>query len=240
MKIKQLSWFSAGPEVLNALRLLSDGGFRQYFYLCTNANRKTGRIRVSYTELADSLGRSRRSIACHFDELREKHVCTVAPGANQHSRTEVEICDEFWPYTKEGLAISPSEWSRYSTGIKSLLSKRACIRCAFTPTDERFAAELFARKVSLGEIEKAIALACCRKYAGLLNGTDNEMIHRFSYFRDAIDEVRDPDAHPIQAHQLNQRVLTAEYYEEKWLASQASSAGANFASAARSKQKETG
>ena len=226
MRIKQTGWFAAGPEVLNALQLLSDGGFRQYFYLCLNARRDTGRIRVSYAELAQILRRSRRSIACHFDELREKHVCIVAPGANQYSRTEVEICDEFWPYARGSAVISPSEWALYYAGIKSLLSKRACIHCAFTASDERFAAELFARRVPLDEIEKAIALACCRKYAGLLNGTHNEMIRRFSYFRGTLEEVQDPDALPIQGKQLEQRILTAEYYEEKWLAKKKSAAHA--------------
>jgi hypothetical protein len=235
LKIKQQVWFAAGPEVQKALLLLSDGGFRQYFYLCSSASRNTGRIRVSYAELAEALQRSRRSIACHFDELREKHVCVVTPGANQHCRTEVEICDDFWPYTKAGGESSPTEWSAYCAGIRSLLSKRACIQCAFTAADERFAAELFMRKVSLDEIEKAIALACCRKYAGLINGTDNEMIHRLSYFRETLKEVQDPNAHPIQADLLKQRILTAEYYERKWLARRESAAGAKSASTAPQK-----
>jgi hypothetical protein len=219
MRIKQPGWLAAGREVLKALRILTDAGFRQYFYLCSNASRNTGRISISYVELAEILQRSRRSIVSHFDELREKHVCIITPGANQHCRTEVEICDEFWPYAKEGGDVVPSEWSAFCAGIRSLLSKRACIQCAFTLADERFAAELFSHRVSLHEVEQAVALACCRKYAGLLNGTDNERIRRFSYFRETLEEVRDPDAHPIQANQLEQRILTAEYYEEKWLAS---------------------
>ena len=64
--------------------------------------------------------------------------------------------------------------------------------------------ELFRDEVSVDQIEQAIALACCRKYVGLLNGTDNEVIRRFSYFRDAIEEVRDPEAHPEQPALLNQ------------------------------------
>lgn len=115
---------------------------------------------------------------------------------------------------------------------------RACINCDFTATDEQFAAELFRDGVSLEQIEQAIALACCRKYVGLINGTDNEMIHRFSYFRDAIEEVRDPDAHPKQPGLLKQRILSAEHYEEKWLVKRGGSAGTLFASAARLKSKE--
>lgn len=235
LKIKQQGWFAGGPEVRNALILLSDGGFRLYFYLCLNASRATGRSGVSYAELARDLARSRRSIASYFDELRDKKVCVVTCARNQHSRTEVEICDEFWPYSKERGADALSAWHSYRDSIQALLSKRACITCSFSGADERFAKELFERGVTLREIEQAIALACCRKYAGLLNGTDNEMIHRFSYFRDTLEEVQDPDAHPSQPQVLNQRILSAEYYEEKWLARQERAADANFTPAARSK-----
>ena len=240
VKIKESGWFAAGREIQKALFLLSDGGFRLYIHLCLDANRSTGRVVIHYGELATKLKRSPGYIGKHFKELRTASICqVVSAGVNQHSRTEVEICDEFWPYTKERPAVRPSEWSSYRAAIRSMLSKRACIKCDFTATDEQFAAELFRRRVSLEQIEQAIALACCRKYAGLMNGTDNEMIRRFSYFRDTLEEVRDPDAHPIQPQQLKQRILTAEYYEEKWLASLDHSAGAHFASAARLKSKET-
>ncbi len=235
MRIKQTAWFAAGPEVRKALLILSDGGFRLYFYLCLNASRATGRTRVSYAELALDLARSRRSIASYFDELRAKQICVASCARNQHSRTEVEICDDFWPYTKEGCGDTLSAWHSYRDSIQALLSKRACIRCSFSGADERFAKELFERGVTLREIEQAIALACCRKYAGLLNGTDNEMIHRFSYFRDTLEEVQDPDAHPSQPQLLSQRILSAEYYEEKWLAQQERAADAKFTPAARSK-----
>ena len=231
MRIKQQGWFAAGPEVRNALLILSDGGFRLYFYLCLNASRATGRSRVSYAGLARDLARSRRSIASYFDELRDKRVCVTTCARNQHSRTEVEICDEFWPYSKERGADALSAWHSYRDSIQALLSKRACIKCSFSGADVRFAQELFERKVTLNEIEQAIALACCRKYVGLLNGTDKDIIRRFSYFRDTIEELRDPEAHPSQPQVLNQRILSAEYYEKKWLAQREHAADANFAPA---------
>jgi hypothetical protein len=64
------------------------------------------------------------------------------------------------------------------------------------------------------------------------------MIRRFSYFRDTIEEIRDPDANPKQAGLLKQRILSAKYYEEKWLLKRGGTGGANFASAARQKAKE--
>jgi hypothetical protein len=240
MEIKHPGWFAAGIEVQKALILLTDGGFRLCFRLCLDANRSTARVFIDYGELAAKLHRSRGYIGKHFKELRAASICHVVSAAvNQHSRTEVEICDEFWPYTKERPADKPSEWSGYRAAIRSMLSKRACINCAFTATDEQFAAELFRGGVSLEQIEQAIALASCRKYVGLINGTDNEIIRRFSYFRDAIEEVRDPYAHPKQPGLLKQRILSAEYYEEKWLASRGRAAGTHFASAARLKTKKT-
>ena len=233
MEIKQSHWFAAGPEVEAALKLLSDGAFRLYFHICLVASRSTGRIHANYADLACALGRSRRSIATYLEEMRERGVCRINPAVNQHGCTEIEICDEFWSYTKERTAIPPSEWENFRTQIKSLLSKRACVQCEFAATDERFAAELFARRVSLEEVERAIALACCRKYAGLINGTDNEPIRRLSYFRDSIEEVRDPDAPPIQAQLLSQRIQTVQYLEEKWLLMQNRTADARNASANR-------
>ena len=96
-----------------------------------------------------------------------------------------------------------------------MLSKRACINRGFSATDERSAAKIFRHGVSLDEIEQAIALACCRKYVGLISGTDNEVIRRFSYFRDAIEEVRDPEAHPKQPELLKQRILSVEILREE-------------------------
>lgn len=239
LQIKNSGWFPAGDEVQKALAVLSDGAFRAYMYLAMMADRRRGSVTATYSELATGLKRSRRSISTYMGELTDRGICRVDAAPNQHGRNRIEICDEFWPYTKEAARIASSDWDSYCAGIRSLLSKRACIQCEFAATDERFAAELFAQKVSLEELEKAIALACCRKYAGLINGTDNEVIRRLSYFRDSIIEVRDPNAHPIQAQQLNQRVQTAVYLEQKWLAKQKLSADANFASAPRQENNET-
>lgn len=239
MQIKEGNWFAAGPEVQRAFRLLSDGAFRLYFYLASNAGRSTGAFSGRYKDIAIQVDRSPRSIVIWVDELKKNGVCEIRPGANQHSVTEFLIADEFWPYTREGAIGKSAPLDSYIQGVRSMLSARACIRCTFTEGDREFAADLFAQGVSLEQIKRAIALACCRKYVGLLNGTDKRLIRHFSYFRDAIEEVRNPNAHPIQAQQLDQRIMTAEYYERKWLASSASLAGADFASASRPKNQET-
>jgi len=61
------------------------------------------------------------------------------------------------------------------------------------------------------------------------------MIRPFSYFRDSIDEVLDPDAHLGQAGLLNQRIQIVQYLAEKWLAMRLAKADARLCSGAVSK-----
>jgi hypothetical protein len=42
-------------------------------------------------------------------------------------------------------------------------------------------------------LTSAIALGCCRRYTSLLNGTASDPIFSLSYFRDVIEEVRNPE-----------------------------------------------
>ncbi len=80
------------------------------------------------------------------------------PAVNQHHRTEIEVCDEFWPYTRANSSIESSESEQYLAHIKTFLSKRACVRSDFEAADERTIANLLAQQVPLERIERAIAL----------------------------------------------------------------------------------
>lgn len=164
MEIRDSSWFAAGAEVQNALLLLSDGAFRLYFYVCLNASRRTGRLSMSYHDLANRLGRSRRSIASHFDELRRQGICRMHPALNQHQCTEIEVCDEFWPYTRPNSIVQTSDAHHDVARIKTFLSKRFCFHSTSSAADEQTIAKLIAQQVSLERIERAIALGYCRKY----------------------------------------------------------------------------
>ena len=128
MKVKASSWFAAGPEVSRALLLLSDGAFRLYFYVCLNANRENGCLTISYLSVARALAKSRRSIAAYFKELRRTEVCLVRTAVNQRRDSEIEICDDFWPYTRLERSLKSSDNERYLLGIRSLLDARACVR----------------------------------------------------------------------------------------------------------------
>ena len=236
MEIKHSNWFAAGPEVQRALTLLSDGAFRLYFYICLNASRKSGRISVSYSALALTLGRSRRSIASHFDELRRQGICHMNPAVNQHHCTEIEICDDFWPYTKTNGGLQPSESGRYIASIRSFLSERTCVRSSFSAADEKFAGDLMAQDVPLERIERAIALGCCRRYVSLLNGTASDPIFSLLYFRDVITEVRDPE---IPSGYWDYVMPELLHLERKWAEKQNAIAGAISASASGPKKEET-
>ena len=215
MEIKQSRWFAAGPEVNLALLTLSDGAFRQYFYVCLNASRETGRLSVSYQDLASALGRSRRSVGSHFEEMRRLGICRIYPAANQHHCTEVEVCDDYWPYTKSCCGIESAEQSRYLAGIKTLLANRACVQTAASPADEKFAVGLFARQVPIEQIGRAIALGCCRKYVSMLNGTNSGLISSLAYFRDLIEEVGDPE---VPCGYWDYVMPELEHLEKKWIA----------------------
>jgi hypothetical protein len=233
MEIKHSNWFAAGQEVQQALFLLSDGAFRLYFYLCSNAIRSTGSLSVSYLDLAAELGRSRRSIASYVEELRKKGVCRVQPAVNQHQQSEIEICEQFWPYTRTGTSVEPSENWRFMTRVQSLLSKRACIRCRFTAADRAFAEQLAARAVPSEQIERAIALGCSRKYVSLLNGTDSGLILSFSYFKDLIEEAGDQGT---PAGYWDYLMPQLKRLETQWIARE-KKADANNASANPSKTR---
>ena len=101
MKLKDpTGWFAAGPRMLQALLLLSDGAFKLFAYLSLTAGRSTGRVQVTQLELARALGKSRNSISSYLDELTRQGLCLIKPSPNQHQPGEIEIADAFWPYHK--------------------------------------------------------------------------------------------------------------------------------------------
>lgn len=236
MEIKHSSWFAAGPEVQNALFMLSDGAFRLYFYVCLNASRRTGRLSIGYRDLSNSRGRSRRSIASHFDELRRQGVCRIHPALNQHQCTEIEVCDEFWPYTRANSIIQASEADDNVARIEAFLSKRVCFHSISSAADEQTIAKFIAHQVSLEQIERGIALGCCRKYVSLLNGTDSGPIFSFAYFRDVIEEVQDPG---IPSGYWNYVMPEMEHLEKKWIEERDKAAGAKVTPTSRPKSLET-
>ena len=59
LRLKQpTGWFAAGREVAQALSLLSDGAFKLFMWICLNADRGLGAIRIEPDEVARALGKS--------------------------------------------------------------------------------------------------------------------------------------------------------------------------------------
>ena len=174
-------WFAAGWEFAEAMTTLSDAAFKLFAWLCLNADRHTGRIRISAAEIAQSLGKSENEIEAICGQLVDRGVC------RHDLDQEVEIADRYWPYQKQSSGSGSEE---YVAQVRKLLSQPACVRCRFTAADENLARGLHQRGVSLAQVERAIWLGCARKYATLLSNQAAAMpIASLNYFTAVIEEV---------------------------------------------------
>ena len=182
-------WFAAGREVSRALPLLSDGAFKLYMYVCLNADRATGLLKVGHADLVKALGKSRRSVIAYLDELREQQVCDIRPAMNQHIGGEIEIRDAFWPYEKESARVKPGDLAGYTEQIRRLLKSRHCLDVSFMPADEKLAAVFFRQKIPIEQIEHGFLLACARRFVTLVNGNGLGVITSLHYFQNAIEEA---------------------------------------------------
>jgi hypothetical protein len=188
-------WFAAGPRMLQALLLLSDGAFRLFAYLSLTADRTTGRLRVTQLELARVLDRSRNSISSYLDELTQHGVCLINSAPNQHQPGVIEIADAFWPYLKEadtkaipGLPVDSSE-NDFIEQIRACLLKYSIVRSSFGAADRRLAVELFRDGVSFVQLERAFLLGLSRKYNSSLNSISSSPIYSLAYFTPILDEI---------------------------------------------------
>jgi DNA-binding Lrp family transcriptional regulator len=173
-------WFAAGWTFAEALTFLSDAAFKLFAWLCLNADRHSGRIRITAAEIAQALGKSESAIQTARDELVQRGVC-------RGMELEVEIVDRYWPYEKQMPQSGPQE---YVAQVRKLLSEPACVRCRFSAADEKMARDLYQRGVALNQVARAIWLGCARKYTTLLaNQTATMPIASLSYFAAVIDEV---------------------------------------------------
>ncbi len=132
-------WFAAGREMQQALALLSDGAFKLYVYVCLHAERSSGRLKFRHSELAQSLGKSPRSITSYLNELRRQGVCQVQAAANQHQMGSIEIADRFWPYHKQLSEVPVCNQTRYIERVRQLFLSRAfssaALNVPWTQTD---------------------------------------------------------------------------------------------------------
>lgn len=224
-------WFAAGREVAAALKVLSDGAFKVYIWLCLHADRSSGRLQVDQSAVANSLSKSRRSIVSYFEELRTQGVCGTEFAANQFGRGEVRICSAFWPYELLDSAVTTASEAGYMSHIQTLLKSRRCVVNSFTPADQKLARALFSDKVPIENVERAFLLGCARKYASWLSGHVSGPITSLSYFSTVIAEVGELEVSASYWRYLSKRVGDLE---QAWMDKNASSgAGSSQNSALR-------
>jgi hypothetical protein len=131
-----------------------------------------------------------------LEELCRCEVCMRHPDADGRialDRLSVEICDRFWPYEKPPVEEFGIDQNRYVQRVRQMLSGTACVRVNFSAADERLAAILYRRGVTLVHLQRAIWRGCARKYVALLNAPENAdmLITSLSYFSALVNEVAD-------------------------------------------------
>ena len=102
---RETGFFAAGEELGHALQLLGDGAFKLFVWVCLQAEEATGRLAFDRSELARILGRSRRTLGRHLEELVQAGTCELERSTNQHRQSVLRVRPEFWPYARiEGTA----------------------------------------------------------------------------------------------------------------------------------------
>jgi len=208
LQLKQpTGWFAAGREVAEALMLLSESAFRLYIYICLNADRHTGRLAIDPASLASVLRREPAAIEDDLGELRRHDVCDRPDGRS------LEICDRFWPYHRQSPAAPPDGQADYIRSAREAFLEPACVCSAFTPADQKLAADLHRRGVPLENLRRAIWLGSARKYISMLNGQPPAPIASLGYFTVLLEEVTRAPVTDAYWQQLRQKLLMLE---QRW------------------------
>jgi len=207
-KLKYASgWFAAGREIRLAATLLSDSAFKLFVWVCLNAGRNSGRLRLVAADLARSLQKTEREIDLCVQELVGAGVCRLdAPGS-------IQIQERFWPYWRDPTESDPRDAETYVAAIQRLFLRQGCVLSSFSPADERLAADWFRRGISFECAERAIYLGVARKYTALLNNGKGSPITALSYFEGLLDEV---NRATVSRDYWRHLVRRTEQFEQRW------------------------
>jgi hypothetical protein len=224
-------FYAAGLEIGEALRLLSDGAFKIYVYVCLHADRRTAQLRFRIAELAQATGHSRRSLTTYLEELRTTEVGLVYRAANQHEFGRIEICDRFWPYVKQpGGSQEDPEQALYVARVRGLFLEPACVSSIFSAADEKLAIQWYRSGVPLDQVRRAVLLGCARKYVSLVNNAAGSLITGLQYFAGIVQEVATFD---VSLDYWRHLAMRMPKIESQWRAQ------ATFAPATRPANAET-
>ena len=177
-------WFAAGAEVHPALTLLSDASFKLFLWLCLHAERSTGSLCGSPSQIAAAVGKTEAEVQVALEELFGQGVAEWA------AQGVIEIRDRFWPYERAGRGAAASDRGSYVVEVRRLFLERACVRSVFSAADERLAAQLHQKGIPLECVGRAIWLGSMRKYVAMLNRGAGTPVTSLHYFATLLDEVQ--------------------------------------------------
>jgi len=204
LRLKQpTGWFAAGNEVAQALRLLSDSAFKLFMWICLNAGRGLGAIRVEPGKIARILGKTEAEIDANLRELFLEGIAQPAVDGT------IQVADRFWPYQRPPTGGQAETLAAYISRMKRVFLDRRCVQSAFTAADEKLAMELYHAGVPITDAEHAILLGALRKYVALMNNGRGTAITSLHYFAALFDEVRQ-DVPPSYWAHVARRVREAE------------------------------
>ena len=223
LKLKNArNWFAAGIEVQQTLSILSDGAFKLFMHICLNAERATGFLSTTQTELARNLKKSPGAIRKYLSEMETAGICSTSFSNNPVSRGSVQITPAHWPYESDAVqSASNDAVDKYIAEIKTMLSARACTRIAFSTADEILARKWFNDGIALDRIDQAILMGCARKYVAWRN---NQAIHgpilTLRYFDPIVEEIGNQKVAPdywefLRIKIQRQEKLWIQKYQEK-------------------------
>jgi hypothetical protein len=204
LRLKQpTGWFAAGREVAQALSLLSDGAFKLFMWICLNADRGLGAMRVEPIQVARVLGKTEAEIRADLRALFQAEIGQPTPDG------AIQIADRYWPYERAPTGQQAEKLAIYIGRLKRAFLERRCVRSAFTAADEKIAIELYHAGVAIADVEHAILLGSLRKYVALINNGRGTPITSLRYFAALFDEVKQ-DTSPSYWVHVERRVRDAE------------------------------
>lgn len=237
-------WFAAGREWQRAMRQLSDGAFKLFVWISLQAERATGRFAFRQAELAQALGKSRRSIGTYLKELERKGVCRRSSAPNQYLDGVLQVSEPYWPYRgipAESSGSDPEE-KQYLEAIRRLLGDHPCLRFALSAADRQLVQQWSEQALPWAQVEQAILIGGGRKYVSWLNGQPGEPIGSLHYFTPILEEIAQLE---LSAEYCAFNRLQVEKLKSRWLKTQPrtksneDSACENFAQAKAPKTGET-
>ncbi len=196
LKRGQRGWFAAGAGFERALDELSDTAFKVFAHVCLRARRADGCLEFERDGLARQLGKSRSTLGRCLRELEAKGICALQAAPNQHRRSRLKVCPQYWPYeVARQPEAEPSEQTvadvgTYVTEVRRIFCQPACVQGRFGPADERLAADWHRAGVSLETVRRAILLGSVRKSMSLLDRPRGEPVRSLRYFASLVEEVR--------------------------------------------------